>query len=125
VADPLAAKINPTRHCTTGASIRQANLQALKTATNMGLSLQYHGCTTGVVQLSRRCEPRYASADDDNINDRIAGRAAVKLSQSADHHCRIDQSFSTIEEEPKVFRLGAADWGKQVLVKGMDIGTSG
>jgi hypothetical protein len=77
------------------------------------------------VQLTRRCKPRHASADDDNINDCFAGGAAVKLSQSADHHCRIDQSFSTIEEELKVFRLGAADWGKQVLVKGMDIGTSG
>jgi hypothetical protein len=86
VAGPLPAKINPTRHCTTGASIRQANLQALKTATNLGLGLQYHCCESGLVQLKRRCEPRHASADDDNINDSIAGRAASKLSQSADHH---------------------------------------
>jgi hypothetical protein len=107
VASPLAPKINPTRHCTTGASIRQANLQPLQAPTNLGLSLQHHCCPTGLVQLPRRCQPRHASADDDNINNSIGRRAASKLSRSADHHSRPDQSCSTIHVEPNVLAFFA------------------
>jgi hypothetical protein len=125
VADPLTAKINPTRHCTTGASIRQANLQPLQPPTNLGLSFQHHCCTTGLVQLPRRCQPRHASTDDDNINNSIAGGAAIKPSQSAEHHSRPDQSCSTIHVELNVSgweqRLGQAG----TLFAVMDIGASG
>jgi hypothetical protein len=38
------------------------------------------------VQLTRRCQPRHASADDDNINNTIGMRAAIKPSQSAEYH---------------------------------------
>ena len=125
VAGPLPAKINPTRHCSTAASIRQANLQALQTPTNLGLSLQHHCCTTGLVQLPRRCQSRHASADDDNINNSIARRAATFPAKAPNIIANLIKASQRF-----IWSLMFSGWEQRpgqagTLFAVMDIGTSG